>query len=257
MDGVFFSNFYHNFFIKYTLVVNLSVEDFMKKYILVLFLLFSSSLFSHQGLISKLYCQALGNEDVQLVYRNETHQALKEMSVPYHVLVPVKKMNRVGPIIACTKLSSFTAFGIWLDETFLDSCSKDERIFHMYHEAAHYALRHHQKILGSGATMLALTGVVLVGLHKYFTYTHTSHNTAKTIGTGAVLPLLSLYLLPKMVKKQEKNADLLAAKVLIESGRGDIVKKHIEVLKHAKSSEGAKLWWYSTEEQINYLEKLS
>lgn len=223
---------------------------------LILTLLFASGIaHASHSMASKVYCAVLGNEDASQEYKKQVYEALTQLGVEHPESVPVKQMNGVGPAFARMDLSSFTAFGIWLDEKYLDTCTQEEKLFHIYHEASHYACKHHQKILiGSAVSML----LVAAGLMK-LSRVSPDGSVAKcvTLGSAAIAVLSGTYcyLLPHVVKRQEKQADLVAAQALINAGRQQVVDSHIDDLKESEISDN-NIWWYSKDEQINYLENV-
>jgi hypothetical protein len=227
----------------------------MKKTLLIFLLAGSAHATPEQSYISKIYCKMLGNSDVKEEYRKLVYKALEELDVPNHEAIPIKKMNNVGPIIALMPLSSFTAFGIWFDEDYLDSCSPEQKVFQIYHEAAHYAQRHHQKVLAASATLTALAAIGMSFLNNELNENNSPHSLAITLGaSAATVTLMYLGILPLMVKHQEKTADLEASKKLISSGNAGVVEAHIQSLRHSTPSHG-NIWWFSDKEQADYLEK--
>ncbi len=226
----------------------------MKKFLFTSLLVQS---ISAQSFVSKIYGQILGNTDVKREYKDLAYQALKDFGIKNPACVSVKKMNHIGPMFALMPLSSFTAFGIWLDEEYLDTCSPAERIFQIYHEASHYAYKHHQKLLTIGSLTLATTIAVLMYLNKKLTALDAPHPLAITTATG-ILVTATLYvgLLPKIVKQQEKMADITAAKKLISLRKKEIVDTYIQKLASAASTNNSNLWWLSNQEQIKYLTQL-
>ncbi len=227
-------------------------------YSLFLALSFSyNALDAGQSIASKLYCSVLGNQDASPTYKDLTYQALTNLGVKNPDNVSVKQMNGVGPAFARINLSSFTTFGLWLDEAYLDTCTQEEKLFHIYHEAAHYASNHHQKILAGIAVALPLSIFGLVKLNKYLPE---KKITKVAIYTGiACATLTGIYfgVLPSIVKHQEKQADIRAAKTLISLGKEDVVLNRIQTLKTYKDANSTDIWWYSNAEQIKYLENLA
>lgn len=222
----------------------------MKKNLIIMFILSIPYAFS-QSLPSKIYCTILGNNDVKQEYRELAHRALKDFGITEPEKVSIKKMNHVGSIIALIPVSSFTAFGIWLDEKYLDSCTKEQQIFQIYHEAAHYACKHHQGLLAVGTGMV-LAIPTLLYLHNKLDNQCNHHDGVTTLGIGAAGGLaLFIGMLPFLVKQQEKQADLEAAKKLRESNKAAIVEAYLEKLDQSNSNNH--LWWHSESEQIQYL----
>ncbi|MCL4361776.1 hypothetical protein M1446_05475 [Candidatus Dependentiae bacterium] len=226
----------------------------MKKIIFAFLILFSTNIISSQSLISKFYCQILGNKDASLENKEMVYRALKKLGIKNVEDVSVKQMNGVGPAFARLPLSSFTAFGIWLDEDYLSKCSPIERVFHIYHEAAHYAKKHHQKILAGAAIMLPAIAIALIKLNQLVADPIYKYGAMSGVSLSALLGNY-FYVLPKINKTHEKEADLLAAKILISSGNEKIVDYYIEELKkYNPNSEN--IWWYSIGQQIKYLQEL-
>jgi len=186
-----------------------------------------------------------------------THQALCDVGVQSFKDVPVKQMNNVGPILALMPLSSFTAFGVWFDEKQLTKYSPSERIFAIYHEAAHYAHQHHQKLLAIGSAATASAIIILVYLHKKLVKEKIQYAAGITAGTGVLMSLAIYFgLLPRIVREQEKEADITAAKTLVRLGKKDVVDQHIQRLEQDAKSNQSNIWWYSEQAQQDYLKEL-
>jgi Zn-dependent protease with chaperone function len=232
----------------------------MKKFIFSLLFIFLCPMFAisqGQSLVSKIYCLFLGDTDVPYEYKQMVYQALRDFGLENPSEVSVKQMNGVGPAFARVNLSSFTAFGIWLDVRYLNKCSEEEKIFHVYHEVAHYVLNHHVKILVGCGGVIALLIAGLVKLHGTLGVSSAILKETLIGGVGILAVLAGYrYILPYFVKKQEKQADIMAAKILVSTGREGIVKAHIENLKKYKDSDEDALWWCTNKETIKYLEKL-
>lgn len=205
---------------------------------------------SGQSVVSKLYCQFLGNKDVKDEYKQLVYKAFRDFGVANPESISIKKMNNVGSIVALMPVSSFTAFGIWIDEQYFDSCSIEERTFQIYHEVAHYILCHHQKVLAAGAG-LSLAGIV--ALRYCYKKLNLPMKIASTLASAAVIYLA---ILPNIVKRQEKQADIESAKKLLLLGNKDIVTKRIQSLSQSKTPDIGNLWWFSDREQVNYLQKI-
>jgi hypothetical protein len=232
----------------------------MSKGIRVFLLLLLSTVcttYAGPSLMARLYCSILGDKDARPEYRQIVYQALQSLGVEEPANVPVKQMNAIGPAFARVPLSTFTAFGIWLDEPYLNTCSQEEQLFHLYHEAAHYALNHHQKLLvGCGVAAVFMTVVFLKAESILGDICPLVKNTAAA-GAGILIALgCYRYVLPQVVKRQEKQADLLAARTLKVLGRQDIVVAHVENLKKASDGDDGALWWFSNHEQAEYLESV-
>jgi hypothetical protein len=225
----------------------------MMKKILFVITVVGSMGAAEQSYISRLYCKVLGNTDIKQEYKELAHRALQDNGISDPESVPVKKMNRVGSIVALMPVSSFTAFGLWFDEDSLDECSEDERTFQIYHEAAHYAKRHHQQVLIAGTAMSVLTVAGVMMLNKTLHAQDNPYTQTITAGTGvAAAAMLYVGVLPHLVKRQEREADMAASTKL--TGLGSMyVYDRIKDLRRSKPSRGT-IWWYSEKEQADYLE---
>lgn len=220
-------------------------------------LLASQSMFA-QGMMSQLYCWLLGNQDVRQEYALLARQALAALGVNNSQEVAIKKMNGLGPIIArVNALSSFTAYGIWLDEAYLDTCTMQERLFHIYHEAAHYAHKHHQKMVIGITLTVPLICALSLQLNKLSLIDNAHFYTLSAVQSLIMLASAYAYILPAVVARQEKHADIAAAQALIAEGKTDVVNAYIDLLKsyaYGGSETGA--WWPAVAQQIGYLEDL-
>ncbi len=221
-------------------------------YIFISILFCVCNVHAQKSFISGIYCKILGDQDASSQYIQEVQEAFKFFKVKDRLSIPIKKMNAVGPSFARVDLSSFTAFGIWLDEKYLDTLSETERVFNIYHEVSHYVQHHHQKLFaGCGiAALLVALGLVKLGQ---------SLNTTLPYKVGAVSVVGFLaaiasyrYLLPYFVKRQEKQADLMAAETLILLNKSSVVSKYIEILKRDKGSDNG-CWWPTKLEKLEYL----
>lgn len=231
------------------------VEYSMKKFLLTILVAGLISPLFGQSYISKAYCALLGNTDIKKEYKDLVHQALREYGVVGAEQVAVKKMNRVGHIIALMPVASFTAFGIWFDEEYLDTCSPEERIFQIYHEAAHYAQQHHQKALMAITVFSGVAAAGLIILNKIVQNDNNFHSRAVTASvTAMTAAIIYLGILPRIIKHQERDADLEACKQLIAAGRTDIVNAYIQTLRSSGSAQES-MWWFSELEQADYLEQ--
>lgn len=228
----------------------------MLKTISSMFLVLLISGSANAGIISTLYGIVLGNQDARLEYKELVHQALTELGVEDPKSVSVKQMNGIGPAFARMNLSSFTAIGIWLDENYLDHCTQEEKLFHIYHEASHFACKHHQKIVAGSSIVLVAATLGMIKLNSLLSSGDDLTKYVALAGSGlAALTGAYYYVLPQIVKKQEKEADILAAQALIQSGKEEVVDAHIKDLE-CKTTGKDTVWWYSIAEQQTYLKEL-
>lgn len=231
----------------------------MNKFTVLITILLSlgiSNIYSVPEFIAQAYCKILGNKDASQEQKSKIYEALKALGVENPEKIPVKQMNGFGPAFARINLLSFTAFGFWVDETYLNQLTKEEAIFLMYHEAAHYALGHHQQILTGTAIAIPATSAIVLGLDHLLRLKNMSLTTRMLGAIGVIIgSLLSSYffVLPEISKQQEKEADLKAAELLISMGKWHIVKEHVKHLKNIASDDDENTWWHSTIEQFFYL----
>lgn len=197
----------------------------------------------------------LGNQDAQQEYRETVYQALAQLGVSDPTQIPVKQMNCVGPFFAGIDISSFTAFGIWLDEEYLATCSEEERMFHIYHEACHYVSNHHAK----NALGLALVGLSLIYAGTKLSGAIPSEQAilkyaVPMAAVCAAFATTCKFLLPPVVRMQEKEADIKAVQILMNIGKENVVDAHINEVSSSVTTEQT-LWWYSNTEQRDYLKQ--
>jgi len=229
------------------------------KFIVLIFVFSITTLHPIHGMLPKIYCSVLGNKDVDPRLMKIVREALKNLSIENPESVAIKQMTPVGPLLAMRNLASFTAApaGIWLDAEYLNNLNEEELEFLMYHEGGHFKLKHHRDtIVVSLLSLIAVVaGLVLFG--KNLASIQPSLKWAMLISTGLLLILVFYwYILPSLVKRQEKQADLLAAQVLIDTGKQQIVDTYIKALQKSKNFDKSDLWWYSDREIVEYLEEL-
>lgn len=209
------------------------------------------------GLLSAFYGLFLGNEDVDAKYTQLAHEALRQLGDAHPSTVAIKQMNAVGPALALQDLLSFTAFGVWLNQKYLNSLDNNALKFLIYHEVSHYIQKHHQKTIVTCVLSLLFLIAELFLLQRCCCSIHPAAQITVLV-LAALVSILAWYrfFLPRLVKRQEKQADLIAAKALIDAGAQHIVDAHIAKLKASKNSGEGDLWWYSDEEIAKYLEDL-
>ncbi len=196
----------------------------------------------------KVCCTLFGNEDAPAEVQNIFKEALAAFNVGNADQIPIKKIRSDRKWL--NNFSSFTWFGIWVNEKACNGCPQCLE-WTAYHEAAHYAKLHPhlQIILGSillGGP-LALHGTLLFKGARL-----KSHALA-------ILPdLLCSAALVNLPKTLELQADKLAAQKLCQLGRVEIVEHVIEELKkHAEESSlsSTNIWFPANHKTIAALEK--
>lgn len=227
----------------------------VKKVMIIAMSLLSSS--TYPNVIENIYTKIFGPEDLKKTYKIEITNQLKAMGVKNPEQINLKKANCSGSTIAGIDISSFTAapFGIWFDEESLDLLNSDEREWSIAHECSHYAKNHHPKLIASG---LGLGSSIILALYLFYKRALTEISTKKKVGvivaSGIIGIVLFIKALQSMVKKQEKEADIFAARALINAGQEHTVLNQINNLKKFYN-ENANYWWPSVSEQIKYLEE--
>jgi hypothetical protein len=210
--------------------------------LLILSITLCGTIKAQAGIMSRVYSAVLGNNDVSTTFKNETYEALRALGIQDPTSVQVKQMNGIGPALARANIGSFTACGIWLDEQYLAGCSTAAATFHIYHEAAHYVLRHHRNlVLGTLAVCAAAAAILLKIKPRSYQF-----------AAGAAALGSYLVCLPYYVREQEKQADLLAVQTLLATGKHAVVASHLAALAKLHDHDNA-LWWYSPQDQIRYL----
>ncbi len=226
----------------------MSIRGYLNITVVLLCILLKSQLNSQDMRVS-IYSSILGKNDVKQVYKDLVHKALSDFGCANPEKVAVKRMNSLGSLIAGVQISSFTAFGIWLDEEYLDACTIEQQTFQIYHEAAHYVKNHHSKLL---AKLLGLVAVNVFIVHCLQSKSSQNHlgQVAKVccmlfalLGSGKLVSCI--------VKNQEKEADICAAKRLNRLGESDVVNAYIQDLYSLTGNDS--LWWYAPLEQVLYL----
>lgn len=217
----------------------------------------TSSVLANQSLISSLYCSALGTKDTDDKFIKIYHQALKDLGITDVESTTVKQMNAVGPLFVMNDLLSFTAFGgSWLNQEDLKSLPEWYQKFMIYHEASHYTQSHHLQTWIAFASSLVILIISLWILKKGFGTMRPLFKVSGLVVAGALLVLLWLkYLLPYIIKRQEKQADIMATQALIKTGNKNVVEQFIAMLKKSKNQDNGGLWWPSNNEIIKYLEE--
>ncbi len=191
---------------------------------------------SIDSLAHNLCCYLFGKEEACKEVQDYFHGAALDFKMisQYH---PVKYIN------SCPFLQQFSGFtwsGSWVNEKAWKEMSSEEKEWDAHHETAHTLLQHPQKqLLVAGLTVL---------LTSLFNRT-LKLNTLPSLFTMAS----SLaFVTSRYARQCEKNADLATAKSLLCFNRKDIIDAHIQNL--AQQPNNFSLWFYSPEDQINYLE---
>jgi len=196
----------------------------------------------------KAYCTLFGNEDAPAEVQNIFREALNAFNVGNADQISIKKIRSDRTWL--NNFSSFTWFGIWVNEEVYNRCPQCLE-WTAYHEAAHYAKLHPhlQIILGS----------ILLGIPLALHGTLLFKDASLKLHALAILPdLLCGAILVNMPKTLELEADTLAAQKLCQLGKAEIVEHAIEELKkHSQetSLSSTNIWFPSKYKTIAALEK--
>lgn len=210
------------------------------------------------SLINVPYQVLLGNKDAASIYKDSVIQALKDFNVAHPENVPVKQMNSIAQKFIGSQLYTFTLFGIWLNEELLAQESKEIQEYRIYHEAAHYALGHHGKALGSIGLAIPVVAAIPVVYKEYASSLNISDQLSSWISrllTAGISYGVYKEIFKRSIKEQEKEADLAAIRLLCSLGKESIVHAYLQELNSlitqgfADSTDG---WHYTVQEQYEY-----
>jgi len=220
-------------------------------------ILFLLCVFAQLPLFAHNSASFLGLEDASENYRYIAQQALKDFNVTNFDTIPIKKVGGISKYILGNNTLSFTLYGIWVDEDLLAAFPKQEIIFTLYEEAAHYVLRHHAKLL------LSL-------IPSSFALWAFSHGAARAIGGSFIRKALTIclsgaglifgidrYMMSPIIRSHEKEAELAAARVLCKVQKHEVVFGHIDYLQNllSRGEASSDCWWHTTSERIKYMKE--
>lgn len=221
----------------------------------LLFLALATTGFVYSLSLEALYGSLLGNQNASTFYQNLVRQALRDHGVKNPEALPIKKMNGVAPTVMKLQLYSFTTHGIWLNEELLNRVSPAERIFIMYHEAAHVKNRDHKTIL---FRLIPSSTLWAAGLALSYYATKTKLAFLGSIAAATALVGVSTYklLLQPLVQQQEKDADLSALTILYKHGHLTTIDEYLQQLEKYASADhqNDSPWHSSNKEQLHYLQ---
>ncbi len=204
-----------------------------------------------ESVSSSVYAQLLGKENASVWYQSKTAEALADFGVDASK-VQVKRMNGFAPKLIGEGLYSFSCFDVWYNESLLNACPENERLFAVYHEAAHIALGHHTQDI---ALLSAWLAAYPISYWAYSTYDDVSYlyYVLAVLGTYAASTLFAA-----RSRDKEKQADLYAVEKLVQLGKKDIILSHLHVLQHSMNAgdgEVEQTWHYSPSEQYAYIKE--
>lgn len=198
--------------------------------------------------VNDTLAQILGTNAASPEIQKITREALHHFEVKKPNIIPIRCIDTENDWL--DKYMSFSLlYGIWFNEDALSSC-KQCQIWHAYHEAAHYALMHSQKLIGSSALMI----VGGLPLFKNITKIATTSSMLQFVLAGAATEALLYILLPEIAKKFEEQANKKAADMLCLLGHIDVLEDQIRHL-HNMDIEHSSRWLPSVPNQLAILEK--
>lgn len=207
--------------------------------------------------IEEVYAKFFGGQDASSWYTVTAQKALRDCGHQQPEEVSVKKMNALGPLCIGNDLYSFSMFNMWFDEELLNQVDELERLFVVYHEAAHVTQKHHQQFLLSLIPVGMLAALVPFMHNRMFgaqpaIIRYVSYCVWYILGAMAVK---KWYVQP-LIKLQEKYADLEACRTLSAIDRQDVITAHIALLKLMISLgyDQKSDWHYDLPSQVSYLD---
>lgn len=220
-------------------------------------MLMSGMVGSISATIEEVYAKFFGGQDASSWYAVTAQKALRDSGHQQPEGIPIKKMNALGPLCTGDSLYSFSMFNMWFDEELLNQVDELERLFVIYHEAAHVTQKHHQQFLFS-LIPVGMLAVLVPFMHNRICGTqpaivrYVSYCVWYMLGAMAVK---KWYVQP-LIKLQEKYADLAACHTLSAIDRQDVIDAHIALLKLMISLgyDQKSDWHYDLANQVSYLE---
>jgi len=196
------------------------------------FVILSSTLASYSTsptISEQLHMLVLGSHDASHKQQLDIRSALNRAGIEHADLVPVKQMNDVGPYLAGSRLVSFTADGIWLNEQALADLSPEEQAFVYQHEAVHYLRNHHAELLIHLTSVSYIATLIIATSRTLFS--STLLRTANNLILGYLAATLYIkHILQPLRIRQEHEADYTATRILVNSGNSTIVHHYLAQL---------------------------
>lgn len=213
------------------------------------------SLNAQPGFINGL-SDALGTEFASRDNAEIVRRALPCMGVDNPEAVQLRALN---PILERAGISSMNFNGnIWLNEdVFSSDSNQPRRWYQAYVEAAQLANGANQKLLRAlvnvGTVAAVVGGSVICAMDSSMPFATVCTLSAMGATTAAGIA----WYLPRVLKEEEKKADLLAAETLIIENKKPVVEAIISELEaEIKAGTPDSYWSCSTREKITYLRAL-
>ncbi len=163
----------------------------------------------------------LGSEDAPdaLVYMKEARKA-------YGIANSKRPVKYITP--SCSWLQqfeSFTWFGTWVNKKSWAHSSPSQKIWRAFHEIAHEAYSHPEKVI----TAIAVTCATSI-LFSFWVTKNIQTPALKYFLQGGIVALINSICIPFISKCVEVFADVYAGYMLCSMGRADVVEEHLKQL---------------------------
>ncbi len=192
-----------------------------------------------KNLLHKICCIFLGTKTASEEVQSCFNEARNNFNIAEDKKLPIKLINKC-PVL--NNFSSFTWFGTWVNQNDWQRMSDMEKEWAAHHEVAHQKLNHPIKqIMAATSTFFG---------SAFCLYFFKFHPISAVVVTGALLGLVS----SGCSHMYERQADILAAIVLREKNKDNVVDEHIQSLSHG-SNEWS-MWFNSPGDQIAYLQAI-
>lgn len=222
---------------------------YLRQYFLII------GLFSQIALATipeKICCSLFGSQDMSLANQKIFIQALHDFNIDY--MIPLKKIRDNSPAYI-QQFSSFTWFGIWINEEHFNAMALEEKIFSAYHEAAHYKYYHPTALLCLDTAVAATAAnslyLIVASLLKNVDHRY-------MIKSGLISFLLA-FITPKLHKICELEAHKHAVLKLLMTNQKYVVDYMLEKLykdlNQSNNSNINSIWLPSIQTQIEAIEK--
>jgi len=221
-----------------------------------LFILLSINHLQGASLISNILAPLLGTADLDEPYKTEVQDALRNFNVPNIESVSIKKMDKFVPSLIDPAIISYTFFGLWFNQNYLAQLSSSERTWNIYHEAAHYAAHHSAKTVALTTIIGSLSCMTVSQFNTRLRTNYTLFNGTLYLTTWSTALAANFYMLQQLIKDQEKEADLKAARLLLLLDKEDVVTDHLDELRNQivqGAGDQTDCWHHSPYEQAEYL----
>lgn len=208
--------------------------------------------------IDCFYSSLLGTENASDDYRKLVLQALQDFGHTDTQKIQIRQMNSVASRLLGQDFLSFTLTNIWLNETALNTLKETERMLIIYHEVAHFVEQHHMQLLQKISIPVTVSLASCIAIAHLKLASYTKKITQGLLAAASIIALDHFIIHPTVIQ-QEKEADILAAKTLIQINKKDVIQKYIQLLKKlSQNGKGSSTdgWHPTIDEQIQYMQPL-